>query len=183
MRRLAMKRAAEVRHGNGRGVNFGRSLSMRSMVRQRGCAMRAMIWGAMLLAGPAVMGQNPSTSGAWAALPQAGVTGEAQNFFVQAKPLPMQFAQQEKLPEQVWMQGQFSAAKPGLPLTQNGAALAMNHFPMGVAPQASLAGPGAIPIPTLWPHAKVEAIPTRWAKVQAVPIGGADSAAQSPGRK
>jgi len=142
--------------------------------------MRIGLLGMFLLAGTA-WGQTAQTapSGSTSAMPQATVAEETPNFFVQTSPLPMQFVPQQKLPEKVWLPGKFSAPKPGSLLTQHGPLPALNESSAVVTTLTQLAAPGAIPIPTQWPQAKMEAIPTRWPNLKFTPIGGAGAAADS----
>lgn len=139
------------------------------MVRLRGCAMRAMIWAALLLAGPAAWGQAAQSAPGdpWPAMPQTTVKGAAPDGFAGAQPAAA-------LPKSAWLQQRFAEqAQLARPMGQ-GPVLAKSDPFAVITPLAQLT-PRAIPIPTQWPQAKVEAIPTQWPNLKLTPIGGAEA--------
>lgn len=151
--------------------------------------MRAMILGALLVAGPVALGQIPggSTGDAWGTLlPSSGgqsvtiqtapVKGQTPKWFASVQPQ----AGTEALPGQSW-----SVLRPGPTpaqgLTRESPMLALNESSAVRTPLAQFGAAHAMPIPTQWPQAKMEAIPTQWPKLTLEPIGGAGDHLQPGG--
>ena len=138
--------------------------------------MRMAFLGVLLLAGSAAMGQTVSTQNeaTLATKPLA----PAQPVLSLQQSLQMQTTQ----PSQFFVQNPANSGvlqvQPGFPAQGN--LLSENHPLQLLGPAASHAQASVIPIPTQWPHAKMEAIPTRWPDLKFVPVQGA---APPPPRK
>jgi hypothetical protein len=135
--------------------------------------MRMAFLGVLLLAGSAAMGQT------------AAAQNDAALAETPAAPAQPLLSLQQSLPAQAgefFMQNPQTSGvlqlQPGLPAPKN--LLAKNQPLQLIGPPASHAQAGAIPIPTQWPHAKMEAIPTRWPDLKLVPLQAAPPA--TPGK-
>jgi len=121
--------------------------------------MRITLFGFILLAAPAALGQaGPLASGPAAPGQPLPAFTQSQSFAVSA---PVQSGIMSFQPAQSLLPQQqpLSLAMIGPP-PRNGA---------------------AEPIPTRWPHAKFEPIPTRWPHLKLLPVDGAAAQASSGG--
>lgn len=130
--------------------------------------MRIVCLGALLLVGSAAMGQTASTQS------EAPLAGKPATSAQPLLSLQQSLQVQTTLPSQFFLQNPQRSGvlplQPGSPAQRNW--VVENQPIQLIGPPAGQAQAGVIPIPTQWPHARVEAIPTRWPDLKFVPLQG-----------
>ncbi|HEY6447117.1 MAG TPA: hypothetical protein VIY53_11700 [Acidobacteriaceae bacterium] len=131
--------------------------------------MRMACLGVLLVAGSAAMGQTASTQS------EAALAGKPATSAQPLLSLQQSLQVQATLPSQFFRQNPQNPGvlrfQPGSPTQRNW--LTENQPLQLIGPPAGHAQADVIPIPTQWPHAKMEAIPTRWPDLKFVPVKGA----------
>ena len=142
--------------------------------------MRRAIFGALLLTGTVALGQTAASAQGLAAWNGQPVTaGPTQPLFI-----PQQLQALTKMPSRFFTQ---NPTHPGVFKAQTGLAAQGNLLAQNNRSDLSVfplprKGEGAIPIPTQWPHARLEAIPTRWPHMKMAPVSAA-AAHSAPGQR